>query len=184
MDHEKFMHRALILARQALDNDEFPVGCVVTYDGRVVAGGARLHTRQAVPSEIDHAEILALRRMERLNPALDRSRITVYATLEPCLMCFGAILISGIGTLVYAYEDAMGGGTACDRSVLPKLYQSSRLKIVSGVCRDESLALLQSYFRRPYIAYWRDSLLARYTLEQTCRCTADQVPAAEPERAD
>lgn len=176
MDHEKFMRRALILARQALDKDEFPVGCVVTYDGRVIAGGARLHTRQAVPSEIDHAEILALRRMERMTPALDRSRMTVYATLEPCLMCFGAILVSGVGTLVYAYEDAMGGGTACDRSVLPELYKCSRLKIVSGICREESLALFQSYFNRPHIAYWRDSLLARYTLGQTRLCPADQVP--------
>jgi tRNA(adenine34) deaminase len=176
MDHEKFMHRALILARQALDKDEFPVGCVVTYDGRIIAGGARLHTRQVVPSEIDHAEILALRGMERLNPALERSRMTVYATLEPCLMCFGAILVSGIGTLVYAYEDAMGGGTACDRSTLPELYKCSRLKIVSGVCREESLALFQSYFNRPDITYWRDSLLARYTLGQTGRRPADRIP--------
>lgn len=166
MDHEKFMHRALVLARQALGKDEFPVGCVLSYDGRIIAGGARIHTRQTIPSEIDHAEIIALRRMEKLTAVLDRSRMTLYATLEPCLMCFGAILISGIGNLVYAYEDAMGGGTTCDRSGLADLYKSSRLSVVSGVCREESLALFQEYFNRPDIAYWRDSLLARYTLQQ------------------
>lgn len=169
MNHQQFMQRALILARQALDKDEFPVGCVVAYDGRIIAGGARIHTCRTVPSEIDHAEILALRRLEKLGARLDRSRMTLYATLEPCLMCFGAILISGIGTLVYAYEDAMGGGTACDCAALPELYRRSGIGIVPGVCREESLGLFKAYFNRPHIAYWRDSLLAHYTLGQAVR---------------
>lgn len=161
------MSAALDIARQALDKDEFPVGCVVTYEGRIVATGERTNTRHAVPSELDHAEILALRWLETLDPDLDRSRMVLYATLEPCLMCYGAILISGIGTLVYAFEDAMGGGVACDRSLLPSLYRDNDIEIVPGVCRRESLELFQDYFGRPHITYWQDSLLARYTLGQT-----------------
>ncbi|KJS30108.1 MAG: cytidine deaminase [Desulfatitalea sp. BRH_c12] len=168
MTHDYFMQQALALARQALNKDEFPVGCVVTYEGRVVAHGERIHTRQSVPSELDHAEILALRRVETLPPDMDRSRMTLYATLEPCLMCFGAILISGIGTLVYAYEDAMGGGVGCDRSVLPDLYRRNGLRIVPDVGRKESLILFQSFFNRPDTTYWRDSLLSTYTLSQMC----------------
>ena len=168
MDHEMFMREALVMARTALAKDEFPVACVVSYDGRIIARGARIHTRQTVPSEIDHAEMLALRELEKAPPALDRSRMTLYATFEPCLMCFGAILISGIGTLVYAYEDAMGGGTGCDRSALPHLYRCSGLKVVSGVCREESLHLFQDFFHRPHLDYWRDSVLANYTLGQIC----------------
>ncbi|RJQ86510.1 MAG: nucleoside deaminase [Desulfobacteraceae bacterium] len=167
--HQTHMRQALLLARQALDQDEFPVGCVVTYGDKIIASGERSHTRQAVPSEIEHAEMRALRHLETLDPMMDRGRMTLYATLEPCLMCFGAILISGIGALVYAYEDAMGGGTGCDRAALPELYRCNGLNIVPGVCREESLALFRSYFSRPHLIYWRDSLLSRYTLGQTCR---------------
>jgi tRNA(adenine34) deaminase len=81
-------------------------------------------------------------------------------------MCFGALLISGIGTIVYAYEDAMGGGTSCDRSQLPELYHHNGVQIIPGVMRSESLALFKAYFSDPDIDYWRDSYLARYTLAQ------------------
>ena len=166
MNHETNMRHALVQAQQALDEDEFPVGCAVLLDGRVLATARRVNSRRAVPSELDHAEIIALRQVEALDGALDRRRMVLYATLEPCLMCFGAILISSIGTLVYAYEDAMGGGTACDRTRLPSLYRDSPIRIVAGVCRRESLALFQTFYGRPHIDYWRDSFLERYTLDQ------------------
>jgi tRNA(adenine34) deaminase len=166
MNHETNMRHALNEARQSLDQDEFPVGCAVLLDGRVIAAARRINSRGTVPSELDHAEIRALRQVEALDGALDRRRMVLYATLEPCLMCFGAILISGIGTVVYAYEDAMGGGTACDRARLPSLYRDSSIRIVPGVGRRESLALFQEFYRRPHIGYWRDSLLERYTLAQ------------------
>ena len=165
-EYEKHMQIALEEARQALAEDEFPVGCAVLLDDRVLVTGRRVNSHGAAPSELDHAEIVALRRLETIDRALDRRRMALYATLEPCLMCFGAILISGIGTLVYAYEDAMGGGTACDCVRLPSLYRDRPLQIVPGVCRRESLTLFQDYYRRPHIAYWRDSLLERYTLAQ------------------
>ncbi|MEJ2155932.1 MAG: nucleoside deaminase [Desulfobacteraceae bacterium] len=166
--HEKYMAQALDLARAALDRDEFPVGCVMVHEGRIIAQGERTGTRGAVPSEIDHAEIIALRRLESLTAPIDRKEIAVYATLEPCLMCFGALLISGIGTLVYAYEDAMGGGTACDRTRLPALYRDNDLRIIPHVGRSESLTLLQDFFTKPHIDYWRNSYLEAYTLAQSC----------------
>ncbi|MBT8342473.1 MAG: nucleoside deaminase [Desulfatitalea sp.] len=165
-DHETYMQLALAIARRALDKDEFPVGCVVAHAGRVVARGERINTQKSVPSELDHAEILALRQVEALDPAPDRDGMVLYATLEPCLMCYGAILISGIGTVVYAYEDAMGGGTRCNRTLLPALYRDNPINVVPGVCRRQSLVLFQDYFRRPHTAYWNDSLLAEYTLDQ------------------
>jgi tRNA(adenine34) deaminase len=166
MNHETNMRHALAQAQQALDEDEFPVGCAILLDGRVLATARRVNSRRPVPSELDHAEIMALRQVEALDGSLDRRRMVLYATLEPCLMCFGAILIGGIGTVVYAYEDAMGGGTACDRARLPSLYRDSPIRIVAGVCRRESLTLFQTFYRRPHIGYWRDSLLERYTLDQ------------------
>ena len=165
-NHTRYMQTALDLARAALSRDEFPVGCVLVYQGSIIAQGARRGTRKTIPSELDHAEIMALRKMEALNEPFDRKQITIYATLEPCLMCYGALLISGIGNIVYAYEDAMGGGTACDRTRLPDLYKTNGIKITAGICRQESLALFKTYFARPGMDYWRGSLLAEYTMAQ------------------
>lgn len=160
------MRQALKLAEQALDRQDFPVGCLLVHNDTVVASGSRTGTHQSIPSEIDHAEILALRELEKKALALDRKQITLYCTLEPCLMCFGAILISGIGSLVYAYEDAMGGGTRCDRAAMAPLYRDSPIKIVGNVLRAESLNLFRRFFTDPRVAYWRGSLLADYTLRQ------------------
>ena len=166
MDHDHFMRQALGLARQALHQDEFPVGCVLVYQDGIIAQGERTGTKRMIPSELDHAEITALRRLEEQSAAIPREQVTLYTTLEPCLMCFGAILLSGIGTIVYAYEDAMGGGTGCDTRRLPALYRSNRIQIVPGVCRKESLDLFRAFFGEPDNAYWQDSLLSRYTLDQ------------------
>ena len=166
-NHEQHMAHALTIAREALDRDEFPVGCIMVHDGRIIAQGERTGTRRTVPSEIEHAEMVALRRLEEFAEPIDRKEITVYATLEPCLMCFGALLISGIGTLVYAYEDAMGGGTALDRTRLPAFYRDNELRIIPQVRRVESLKLFQDFFSRPHIEYWRNSFLEEYTLAQS-----------------
>ena len=81
-------------------------------------------------------------------------------------MCFGALVISGIGRIVFAYEDAMGGGTRCDCTNLPPLYQQSQIKIKCGVLRTNSLELLKSYFSQKQNTYLMDSYLAAYTLDQ------------------
>ena len=160
------MDQALALARSALAEGEFPVGCILAARGRVVASGRRQGTRQEVPSELDHAEMIALRQWERSGKAGNGGPVTLYSTLEPCLMCYGAALISGISTIVYAYEDAMGGGCGCNRDQLPSLYRNSTVEILSGIARRESLALFKTFFKDPNVGYWRDSRLARYTLSQ------------------
>lgn len=81
-------------------------------------------------------------------------------------MCFGALLIHGIGRIVYAYEDAMGGATHCDRSAFAPLYQNMPVTIVPHVLRNESLLLFQRFFSAPENRYLKDSLLAQYTLAQ------------------
>ena len=81
-------------------------------------------------------------------------------------MCFGASMIAGIGRIVFAYEDVMGGGTECDRRPLPLLYKDSNIEVISGVLRAESLALFKTFFSNPANTYWKGSLLERYTLSQ------------------
>ena len=166
MDHADCMTQALKLAQDALDRGEFPVGCVMAYQGNIIATGARRHTRGDAKNEIDHAEMVALRHLSELTDDIDTGKVIIYCTMEPCLMCLAAIIISGIRQIVYAYEDVMGGGTTCELSQLKPLYNSSPIKIVPGIERKRSLALFKTFFADPDNDYWQDSLLARYTLEQ------------------
>lgn len=162
--HEEYMHLALAEAAEALREGEFPVGCVLVRDGLVVARARRRNSSGGHANELDHAEVLALRQLLRDFPGSNCSRITVYTTLEPCLMCFAALLLSGIPRFVWAYEDVMGGGTSLRLDQLPALYSEMRVELVPHVLRAESLALFHDFFRR--YEYWRESPLARYTLEQ------------------
>ena len=90
--------------------------------------------------------------------------VTAYSTMEPCLMCYTTLLLSGIRRFVWAYEDIMGGGTNLPLNRLNQLYAEMQVECVPDVLRTESLVLFQDFFHR--YSYWGDSDLARYTLEQ------------------
>jgi tRNA(adenine34) deaminase len=162
------MREAIALAKKALFEGEFPVGCIIVSGNKIVARGSRKGTLDGTANETDHAEIIALRDLAKKDSdnKLERRDMTLYVTMEPCLMCFGAILLSGIGTVVYAYEDAMGGGTKIDLKSLPPLYSGRNISIISGILRNKSLEIFKTYFSNPENSYWKGSLLAGYTLSQ------------------
>jgi tRNA(adenine34) deaminase len=164
--HEAMMKHALTAARRALDRGDFPVGCIIARGHDIVAEGGRSGSAGPRPNETDHAEITALRRMGTRPDEVPPNELVLYATMEPCLMCYGAILLSGIPKIVYAYEDVMGGGTACRLDSLPPLYAKRRIAVIPGVCRRESLELFRRFFANPDNTYWRGSALAEYTLRQ------------------
>jgi len=166
MTDEYFMEKALAHAQNALSAGEFPVGCVIADEKNIKAAGFRRCSGGQHPNEIDHAEILALRALYKTNALAHPEKLTVYCTMEPCLMCFGAILISGIRRIVYAYEDRMGGATACDLSLAGPLYRENDMQVIPHVLRNQSLALFQQFFLRPENNYWKNSLLAEYTMAQ------------------
>ena len=164
-EHEHYMDAALDEARAALTAGEFPVGCVFVADDAIVARGHRENSGEDGRNEIDHAEVLTLRHLLAIRPAIDPGAVTVYSTMEPCLMCFSTLLLSGVRNFVWAYEDVMGGGTNLPLSMLNPLYRGMEVHLLDQVRRDESLRLFQRFFRTG--SYWQDSLLARYTLAQT-----------------
>lgn len=166
VDDQRFMNVALALARDALAAGEFPVGCVIVAGDRVVGSGRRLNSLGAEVNEIDHAEIVALRAFSSGLSVADEVDLSLYCTLEPCLMCFGAILLSPVKRVVYAYEDVMGGGTGCDLAGMTPLYRERHLAVIPGVLRQESLGLFKTFFSDPSNDYWRGSRLASYTLNQ------------------
>jgi tRNA(adenine34) deaminase len=164
VDYRYFMKKALDQAEHALIEGEFPVGCVMAYQDKILVSGSRKGTIGDNRNEIDHAEMVALRRLIDVENKIDPGKITVFCTMEPCLMCYGALILAGVGEIVFAYEDVMGGGTGCELSGLKPLYQNSPVTVVAGVMRAESLKIFKTYFSNPANSYWKQSLLAEYTL--------------------
>lgn len=160
------MGYALQEAEKALAAGEFPVGCVLIHDGRIVAAGGRINSGIG-GNEFDHAEIVALRRLIDTAPELDFSEVVVYSTLEPCLMCYATLILNGFRTIVFGFEDVMGGGSGLELARLPSLYSSMQVRVIPGVGRSACLELFQRFFKDEKNDYWRDSLLSQYTLEQS-----------------
>lgn len=168
MDHQHCMRLALTQAEAALAAGEFPVGAIIVANNEVLATGRRTHSRNETANELDHAEIAALRDILDRRPDIDRKSLLIYSTMEPCLMCYSTMLLNGLRTFVYAYEDAMGGGTGLELDRLAPLYRemAPEVRIVPHVLRQESLALFRRFFQGGENTYWQGSLLEQYTLSQ------------------
>ena len=144
MSDETFMREALSLASQAAAAGEVPVGAVVVMDGAVIGRGYNRPVSRRDPTA--HAEVVALRdAAERIgNYRLNDG--VLYVTLEPCVMCAGAIMHARIGRVVYGAADPKSG--ACGGVV--NLFAESRLNhhavVASGVLADEAGKLLQDFF--------------------------------------
>ncbi len=167
-NHEKYMQIALGQAEEALAHGEFPVGAIFVHENQVVASGRRENSQDQKDevNEIDHAEILALRNFLGQKSTIPLNEITVYSTMEPCLMCYSTMLLNGIRRIVYAYEDVMGGGTNLPLNQLNPLYKEMTVKLIPDILREQSLSLFKRFFENPDNNYWKDSLLSSYTLSQ------------------
>lgn len=186
MKDDYFMDIALKLAADALEAGQFPVGCILVANNNVVAEGFRHNSRGETSNELDHAEILALKRwIEKGMPGKESGPVTAYTTLEPCMMCLGALIINGINRVVFAFEDVMGGATGIDftgpftasplTSWKPEgtefsdrsLYFDYGRNITGGIQRTKALELFRSFFQDPSVDYWNESMLSRYILSQS-----------------
>ena len=144
MDIEEAMHRALDEARIASASGDVPVGAVVVHDGRIIA--ARHNEREVTSDPTAHAEVLALRDAAA---ALGRWRLddcTLVVTLEPCVMCAGALLNARIGHLVYGAADLKGGATASLYNVCADPRLNHNPPVTHGILASESAALLEQFF--------------------------------------
>ncbi len=138
------MQEALALARQAADLGEVPVGAVLVQNG-VVAGRGFNQTIEHHDCTA-HAEIIALRDAGQQNNDHRFPGATLYCTLEPCVMCAGAMVHARIERLVFAVDDPKAGAAGSVLDVLDHSALNHRVLMSSGVCADESTHLLRQFF--------------------------------------
>jgi tRNA(adenine34) deaminase len=143
--HEAFMREALHEARIAAETGEVPVGAVLVVDGRIIA---RAHNSPiATHDPTAHAEMNLLRAAAHSLGNYRLQDATLYATLEPCVMCAGALVHARIRTLVFASRDLRFGGVRSKFQLADSDLLNHRVDIVEGVLAPEATALLQEFFQ-------------------------------------
>ena len=142
--HEACMRLALAEARRAQQGGEVPVGAVLVADGRVVGRGSNRPIGSVDPTA--HAEIVALREAASALANYRLVGVTAYVTLEPCLMCVGALLNARVATVVYGAREPKWGAV---RSLvrLEELAMTHRFEVVEGVLEEECRLLMVEFFR-------------------------------------
>jgi len=146
MSDEFFMRRAVELAEQACTLGEVPVGAVVTAGDEVLGEGFNCPLSSCDPTA--HAEIVALRKAARQAGNYRLSDATLYVTLEPCVMCAGALVAARIRRLVFGSRDLRFGGVRSKFALADSPLLNHRVEIVEGVLAAECLKLLQEFFEK------------------------------------
>jgi len=139
-----FMQEALELARRAEANGEVPVGAVVVVDGGVCGRGFNSPIRLNDPTA--HAEILALREAAAQVKNYRLEAATLYATLEPCVMCTGALVAARTKRLVFGARDLRFGGVRSKFRLADSELLNHRVEVVEGVLAAECLKLVKAFF--------------------------------------
>ena len=143
--NRKFMQEALLLAKEAADCGEVPVGAVIVKDGEIIAKGRNM--REQKQNALSHAEIEAINNACKKLGSWRLDGCEMYVTLEPCPMCAGAIINSRISTLIFGAYDAKMGSIDSVVNLCDYPY-NHKVEVYGGICEDECLKILKNFFER------------------------------------
>ena len=140
------MRKALKLARAAGKKDEVPVGALlVSAEGKILAQG--MNRREEWTTPLGHAEMIALHRASQKIQAWRLLGATLYVTLEPCVMCAGALVQSRISRIVYGATDPKGGALHSLYQIAQDSRLNHQIEVTAGICGDECSQILKDYFK-------------------------------------
>ena len=143
--YETYMLEALKEAKLAALEDEVPIGCVIVKDDQIIA---RAHNQREVTNNpLGHAETLAIKKASEVLDDWQLVDTELYVTIEPCLMCAGAIIQSRIRKVVYGAPDFKGGAFGSSLNVMDAKDINHRPEVVSGVLEKECTEIIQNYFK-------------------------------------
>lgn len=143
--NEKYMKLALKEANKSLLIDEVPIGCVIVKDDKVIAKAHNL--RESKNDPCGHAEILAIRNASKKLNSWRLENCDIYITVEPCIMCMGAIIQSRIKTVIYGTEDYKGGALGSSINVLDAKGINHHPDVINGVMKKECSETITNYFK-------------------------------------
>ena len=145
MMQEKYMEMALEEAKKAYEEDEVPIGCVIVKDDAVLAmaHNRKVHDNLAT----SHAEILAIKQASDKLGTWHLDDCDMYVSLEPCIMCAGAIINARIKNVYIAADEPKGGAFGSSIDVLTAKNINHRPNIIKGIKKEESAKLLQDFFK-------------------------------------
>ena len=142
----KYMKEALKEARKAELIDEVPIGCVIVKDDKIIARGH--NQRETNQSPIGHAEIIAINKASKKLKSWRLEGCDIYVTLEPCIMCSGAIIQSRINKVYYGASDPKGGALGSSINVLEAKNINHHPEVISGVMQEECSKIITNYFKQ------------------------------------
>ena len=141
---EKYMREALRLARKAYAYGDVPIGCVIVYEGRIIARG--YNRRNKDKTTLAHAEILAIKKASKVIGDWRLEECTMYVTLEPCQMCAGAIIQARIPKVVIGCMNPKAGCAGSVINILEMDGFNHKAEVERGVLEEECSVLLKSFF--------------------------------------
>jgi tRNA(adenine34) deaminase len=143
---EDYMAEALKEALKAGEEDEVPVGCVIVHQNRIIGRGRNRTVSLEDPTA--HAEILAITAASEHLGSWRLTGCTVYSSIEPCIMCAGALVLARVDRLVYGAPDPKFGACGSLYMIPQDSRLNHRMPVTAGVLKDQSAGIMQEFFRK------------------------------------
>jgi tRNA(adenine34) deaminase len=139
MEHEKYMQIALTEAQKALQNDEIPVGAVIVCKNRIIA---KAHNQTEILNDVTaHAEILAITSAANYLNSKYLTNCSIYVSLEPCVMCAGALAWAQISNIIFGAYDPKRGFSQLGKNIF-----HPKTSVVGGILEDECAKIIKDFF--------------------------------------
>ena len=145
-EKEFFMREALKEAEIALANDEIPIGCVIVKDGKIIGRGH--NAREELQRAVMHAEVMAIEEANAHEKSWRLLDTTLFVTIEPCVMCSGAIGLSRIPWVIYGAKNQKFGAAGSLYDILTDERLNHRVELESGILEAECAQMMQDFFRK------------------------------------
>ncbi|QHF55524.1 MULTISPECIES: tRNA adenosine(34) deaminase TadA [Streptococcus] len=145
-EKEYFMFQALKEARKSLEKEEIPIGCVIVKDGQIIGRGH--NAREELNQAIMHAEVMAIQEANQVEGNWRLLDTSLFVTIEPCVMCSGAIGLARIPHVVYGANNQKFGAAGSLYDILTDTRLNHRVEVERGILEDECAQVMQDFFRQ------------------------------------
>ena len=164
-EKEYFMRQALEEARKSLEKDEIPIGCVIVKEGQIIGRGH--NAREELNQAIMHAEVMAIQEANRVEGNWRLLETTLFVTIEPCVMCSGAIGLARIPQVVYGAANQKFGAAGSLYDILTDQRLNHRVEVETGILEESCAQIMQDFFRQRREKQKADKLATKSLVDQS-----------------